>query len=136
MHQRGGTITFNLNDPNSRRLDYRRVEALANKANISLRTGCFCNPCSGEIVHNLTKEEMAQAFTSSTPVSFEELYEMARVMSEKYPSAIRISLGIASNFADVYRFMSFLQNLLDRPAAEINILKLESSAHESIRDSA
>ena len=46
--RRGATISFNVNDPSGQRLDYRRIEVLANKANISLRTGCFCNPGSGE----------------------------------------------------------------------------------------
>ncbi|GAB4451866.1 MAG: aminotransferase class V-fold PLP-dependent enzyme [Anaerolineae bacterium] len=134
--QRGGTITFNLNDPDGRRLDYRRIEALANQAGISLRTGCFCNPGTGELAHNLTRDEMAQVFQSPTAVSFEELFEMARVMSDKYPSAIRVSLGVASNFADVYRFMAFLHGLLNRPATEINALKLEPSPHDTQRDSA
>jgi len=136
MQARGGTITFNLNDPDGQRLDYRRVEFLANQANISLRTGCFCNPGSGEIIHNLTREEMAEVFSSPTPISYEELFDMARVMSDKYPSAIRISLGVASNFADVYRFISFLHNLLDRPASEINAMTLASLPYNTLRDSA
>ena len=41
---RGGTLTFNLYDPQGHLLDYRRVEELAAKEGISLRTGCFCNP--------------------------------------------------------------------------------------------
>jgi selenocysteine lyase/cysteine desulfurase len=136
LHQRGGTISFSLEDSEGKRLDYRRVEALANKANISLRTGCFCNPGTGEIVHKLTREEMAQVFNQATPMSFEYFFDWASRMHNRSPSTIRISLGIASNFADVYRFMGFLQSLLDRPAAEINALEIEPSAHDSIRDSA
>jgi molybdenum cofactor sulfurtransferase len=136
LEQRGGTITFNLNDPDNQRLDFRRVEHLANQANISLRTGCFCNPGTGEIAHNITREEMAQVFGSPTPVSFEELYEMARATSGKHPSSIRISLGVASNFADVYRFMGFLHSLLNRPANEINSIKIQAPSHDSLRDSA
>jgi molybdenum cofactor sulfurtransferase len=40
---RGGTVTFNLYDPQGHLLDYRRIEELAGEEGISLRTGCFCN---------------------------------------------------------------------------------------------
>jgi len=69
-------------------------------------------------------------------MSFEHFFEWASSQHGRSPSTIRISLGIASNFADVFRFMSFLQELLNRPASEINALTLEPSAHDTIRDSA
>ena len=106
MEGRGGTISFSLDDPEGSRLDYRKVESLANRENISLRTGCFCNPGSGEIVHNLTKEEMAQAFNRPTSLSFDEFFDWARNEHGRNPSTIRVSIGIVTNFADVYRLMS------------------------------
>src|ERR1700722_8582756 len=51
---RGGTVTLNLYDPHGHLLDYRRVEELAGAENISLRTGCFCNPGAGETAEGLT----------------------------------------------------------------------------------
>ena len=45
---RGGTIALNFYDPDGHLLDYRRVEELAGRQGISLRTGCFCNPGVGE----------------------------------------------------------------------------------------
>ena len=136
LNQRGGTISFSLDDSQGRRLDYRRVEALANQANISLRTGCFCNPGTGEIVHQLTKKEMAQVFSRPTPMSFDHFFDWASRQHGRSPSTIRISVGVASNFADVYRFMSFLHSLLDRPATEINTLQLDPPTHDTTRDSA
>lgn len=136
LDQRGGTISFSLDDPDGKRLDYRSVEGLANQANISLRTGCFCNPGTGEIVHELTKAEMAQVFSQATPMSFEHFFDWASRVHGRSPSTIRISLGIASNFADVYRFMGFLESLLDRSAAEINAITLETPAYNFSRDSA
>ena len=62
MENRGGTISFCLDDPDGNRFDFRKIEALAYQEKISLRTGCFCNPGTGEIVHNLTREEMALVF--------------------------------------------------------------------------
>jgi hypothetical protein len=34
------------------------------------------------------------------------------------PSATRISVGVASNFADVYRFMCFIQSFAGRRTAD------------------
>ncbi|MCB0114511.1 MAG: aminotransferase class V-fold PLP-dependent enzyme, partial [Caldilineaceae bacterium] len=42
--RRGGTITMNFVDANGEVFDVERIEELANVLNISLRTGCFCNP--------------------------------------------------------------------------------------------
>lgn len=45
---RGGTVTFTMHDPMGRAIDDRRVEELANRVNISLRTGCFRKPGAGD----------------------------------------------------------------------------------------
>ncbi len=49
MRERGGTVTMNLYDPAGDFIDHRLVEARANREQISLRTGCFCNPGGGEL---------------------------------------------------------------------------------------
>ena len=124
---RGGTIAFNVEASDGTRFDYRRVEMLGNKANISLRTGCFCNPGSGEIAHQLTQDEMAQIFSSKEAIPFDDLYELVQEQFQKYPSTIRISVGIATNFNDVYTFMAFLEQFKNRPAAEINALPINKT---------
>ena len=43
-------------------IDHRIVEQHANAANISLRTGCFCNPGGGEIALGLTGTELSSCF--------------------------------------------------------------------------
>ena len=136
MDRRGGTIAFSFDDPNGRHLDHRQVEALASEANISLRTGCFCNPGAGEIAHDLTAEDMAQAFSRPSPLSFQEFYHLARTGFGKNPSTIRISVGLVTNFSDVYRFMGFAETFRDRTASEIEALDLVRPAHGPQRDSA
>ena len=79
---------------------------------------------------------MAQVFTQATPMSFEHFFEWASRTHGRSPSTLRISLGLASNFADVYRFMGFLHSLLDRSAGEINALPAPTSTHSTLRDSA
>ena len=133
---RGGTISFALDDPEGTRLDFRKVEALANRENISLRTGCFCNPGTGEIVHNLTRDEMAQVFNRPEPVSFENFCDWSLREYGRNPSTIRISLGIASNFNDVYRFMRFLAGFVDQPDANIQKVQVEHPIYDLLRDSA
>lgn len=134
--ERGGTISFSLDDPEGVRLDYRKVEALANRENISLRTGCFCNPGTGEIVHNLSQNEMAQAFNRPEPMSFDFFFDWARREHGRNPSTLRISVGIASNFADIYRFMAFLASFIDKPEAAIQKVQVEYPIYNLTRDSA
>jgi len=116
---RGGTIAFTLCDPAGEEFDFRRVEAAAAERLISLRTGCFCNPGDGEVAHHLGREEMACYFTGAAPSSFYEFYDLLHVATGKTPSTIRVSLGLASNFADVYTFVRFLEEFRDRRAAEL-----------------
>lgn len=134
LEKRGGTIAFSLLDSKGRFFDYRRVEMLANHVNISLRTGCFCNPGTGEIAHNLTRDEMASCFAGD-PLSFEQLFELAQ-KDGKSPSAIRISVGLVTNFADVYRFMRFIATFVNREVDEINSLPVRAKSDALRRDTA
>ncbi|MFN3980596.1 MAG: aminotransferase class V-fold PLP-dependent enzyme [Caldilinea sp.] len=116
---RGGTIAFTLVDPTGEPFDFRRVEAAAGARKISLRTGCFCNPGDGEIAHHLSREEMACYFTGKAPSSFYEFYDLLHTATGKTPSTIRVSLGLASNFADAYTFVQFLTEFVDQRADEL-----------------
>lgn len=120
--QRGGTIAFNFYDPDGQMLADRRIEELANAANISLRTGCFCNPGAGEIAHSLTSQEMCAVFARGKPMSFSEL---SLFMQErgKSISAIRISVGLATTFEDAYCFMSFAERLRDETMTSLGPLE-------------
>lgn len=133
---RGGTIAFALSDPTGEDFDFRRVEAAAAEHKISLRTGCFCNPGDGEIVHGLQAEDMARYFTETPPTSYYEFYDLVHVASGKTPSAIRVSLGLASNFADIYTFVNFLREFLDRRAVELPWAPEPTLAAVRQRDSA
>jgi len=116
---RGGTIAFFVRDPDGRVVDDQRIEELANRARISLRTGCFCNPGAGEVAHGLGPGEMARWFGREDAMSFLELRDRLSLEHGRVLSAVRISVGVATNFADVYRFLCFLQQFADRTAAEI-----------------
>jgi molybdenum cofactor sulfurtransferase len=118
--ERGGTVTFSMYDRNGRRIDDLRVEQLANQAGVSLRTGCFCNPGASEAAHRLGPEHMRRWFGRGEPMSYFDLRDRIRVEHGRLASAIRISVGVATNFADAYRFLCFLQGFADRSVADIN----------------
>jgi selenocysteine lyase/cysteine desulfurase len=133
---RGGTVTFVMRDRDGRPVDDRRVEELANEADISLRTGCFCNPGAGEVAHGLGAREMRRWFERDEPMSFSDLREQLRTEFDVLVAAIRVSVGVATTFGDVYRLLCFLQSFVNRTVEEIGHLELESDHCRVVRDSA
>ena len=118
LESRGATIAFNLLDPDGRGFDIRGVEARANEARLSLRTGCFCNPGAGETAYGLSAEQIGGFFHDPDGMTFDELRQRIRERFGLEVGAVRVSTGIASNFADVHAFESFLRRFLDRAATE------------------
>jgi selenocysteine lyase/cysteine desulfurase len=112
--ERGGTISLNLYDADGTIFDYRLVEALANKVNISIRTGCFCNPGAGELAMGIEGEELQQALANEERVTFEQLV-IAMTANGEHDAvgAIRISVGLATNFHDVFHLVQFLKSFLN-----------------------
>jgi selenocysteine lyase/cysteine desulfurase len=133
---RGGTVSFQIHDRDGRPIDDRRIEELANNAGISLRTGCFCNPGAGEIAHGLGVSDMRQWFARARPMSFLELRDHLMREHDILVGAVRISVGVASSFTDVYRFMSFVQGFADRTVADIGRIESASDNCRFVRDSA
>jgi molybdenum cofactor sulfurtransferase len=117
---RGGTITFSMRDRDGLPVDDLRVQELANEANISLRTGCFCNPGAAEAAHHLSRDDLRRWFGRRDAVSYLEFRDQVRRRHDQFPSAIRISFGVASNFADADRLVAFLQEFVDRSVAELD----------------
>ena len=109
---RGGTISLNFYDPEGMIIDYRRIEQRANDKKISLRSGCFCNPGAGETALGLTETELECALEEQQRMSLPELM----IVLGRVIGALRISVGLASNFTDVYRFMQFARTFIDQPA--------------------
>lgn len=107
--RRGGTIAFNFLHPDGRVVDERFVDMVAAAHNISIRTGCFCNPGAGEAAFSLSRDTLLRAEFDDemTPDDYMTLVGMPT------GGAVRVSLGLATNFADVYRFMSFATQFRD-----------------------
>ena len=106
--RRGGTITFNLYDRHNRAIDHRDVEQRANAAGISLRTGCFCNPGGGEIALGITGSELSSCFRQPEHETRLTIEDFRLCIDGKSTGAVRVSLGLASNVADVDAFTDFV----------------------------
>lgn len=111
---RGGTIALNFFDPDSVIFDHQLVEQLAGAVNISLRTGCFCNPGAGELALNIEPEQAKTLFANSARMTYEQ-YAMAVVSSGNHDGigAVRLSVGLATNFKDVYQLVQFAKSFLN-----------------------
>lgn len=112
MEMRGGTIAFNLLDPQGELVDFRMVEQRANDAGISLRTGFFCNPGAAEFAFEYPDEDAFRCIKTLTPETF-NIQVFGDCMSDHAMGAIRVSLGIASVPADVERLMDVLCTFRD-----------------------
>jgi len=104
---RGGTLALNFFTASGEAIDHRLIEREANKVNISLRTGCFCNPGAGEIALGISKPELVACFNPQADRL--TLDDFRLCIDGKNSGAVRISLGLVSNFADVYRLLQFFQ---------------------------
>lgn len=111
---RGGTVTMNFYDAQGRALDHREIERRANAQNISLRTGCFCNPGGGEIALGITGTELSQCFRQPGHESRFTIDDFRMCVDGKSSGAVRVSVGLVSNLQDVETFLGFARNLLAR----------------------
>jgi selenocysteine lyase/cysteine desulfurase len=110
MRDRGGTVALNLLDAGGRVVDYRRVEAAACEAGVSLRGGCFCNPGAAEHAFGFTVEASARCFGAASRGGF-DLDRLRACLGGAPVGAIRISLGMANVEADVQRVVGMLTEL-------------------------
>jgi selenocysteine lyase/cysteine desulfurase len=131
---RGGTITLNFYDPDEHLLDYRRIEEMATAENISLRTGCFCNPGAGEWAEELTADDMRAGLAEAADMTLPRFVQLIQHRGNKSAGAIRISVGLATNFADVYRFMQFAASFRDHTNPTIGEVTFDIEGCRVVRD--
>ncbi len=131
---RGGTVTLNFYDPDGRLLDYRRVEELASAQRISLRTGCFCNPGAGEAAEGLTESDILAGLETGADMTLPRFLQVVQHRGGKSAGAIRVSLGVVSNFADVDAFLEFAAGFLDQTHLTIGDVTFDIDSCRVIRD--
>jgi molybdenum cofactor sulfurtransferase len=111
--KRGGAVTANFFDQTGKPIDHRYIEAEANKHNISLRTGCFCNPGAGEVALGFSKPELAACFSQPGHEQRLSLDDFRICIDGHSSGAVRVSVGLVSNFDDVQAFLKFSESLLN-----------------------
>ena len=112
--RRGGTLAFNFYDALENIIDHREVERRAGGRNISLRSGCFCNPGAGELALGLSRGELEKCFAKSLRMTREDL---RLCIDPKATGAVRVSFGLASNFADAHALVAFAATLTEGASA-------------------
>jgi selenocysteine lyase/cysteine desulfurase len=132
--QRGGTIALNFYDPDGHLLDYRRVEELGARERLSMRTGCFCNPGAGEMAEGLTESDMLAGLDAGGDLTLPRFLQVIQHRGGKSAGAIRVSLGVASNFADAYRFLQFAASFRDQTRLSIGLVSFDIESCRMIRD--
>ncbi len=131
---RGPIVTMNFYDPAGHLLDYRRVEELAGEQGISVRTGCFCNPGAGETAEGITDEDVMAALATASEMTLPRFVQLITHRGGKSAGAIRASFGIASNFADADRFLTFAASLRDQTRLTMGEVTFDIESCRVIRD--
>ncbi|KAI0090817.1 PLP-dependent transferase [Irpex rosettiformis] len=96
----GSVISLIFLAPTEGMLPLSFIEYAAAAQNISLRTGCMCNPGGAAALLGL-REDMDRLYCGVTMKQFEQ-----HVGHEL--GVVRISLGLATNFQDVFRVLRFV----------------------------
>jgi len=81
------------------------IESVAVSYNISLRTGCMCNPGGAAALLGI-QDQMEHLYHGVTLKDFE------RIVGHEL-GVVRISLGLASNFQDVWKVVAFASSFAD-----------------------
>jgi len=108
--RRGGTIQVNFFDREGALFSCYELEKLANAERISLRAGCHCNPGAREAALGFTREDLEVCFRDKDRMTFEQFLH---AIDGKTTGALRASIGLASNFADVYAYVQFARTFID-----------------------
>lgn len=112
---RGGTIIFNVFDQNNKIYPIKEIELFANSHNISLRTGCFCNPGIDELNCAIGSDGISDFFSKYTTGNNCDVMEFLGINRGN----IRISFGLVSNFNDTKALLDMLSGLLDKDCQNI-----------------
>ena len=118
LDDRGGTITLNLLDPAGGAISPPGGASGGQGSHLPAH-GLLLQPRRGETTYAIPGDLMRSFFVGSEGLYFNQLVE---IMQDRYNisvSAIRVSVGLATNFADVYRLLAFFACFQDRSCADI-----------------
>lgn len=111
----GGTLIMSIYDVEGFGYPYAEFEEYANKFNISIRSGCFCNPGIDEISNCITTEALTDYFTHRDAGNCDDVMNFLNKMR----GATRVSVGIATTKKDLDTFVDFIKSIKDKTVKEI-----------------
>lgn len=115
------------------------ISKLAAAHGISLRTGCVCNPGGAAALRGSEAQQKMQTVEAVFLDSHGGVLphhttkvDMQRDMEEVWSvvggmdglGVVRISLGLANNFDDIWRLVAWARTLLDEPERERRLARL------------
>ncbi len=112
---RGGNIIVNFFDSDGHLIPFELIENKTNSKNISIRSGCFCNPGIDEINNCITNDEISKYFVSRDKGDY---YDMIKFLG-KMRGATRISVGIATVESDLNKFVDLIKFLKDKIISDL-----------------
>jgi selenocysteine lyase/cysteine desulfurase len=124
---RGATIQMNFFDRDGERIECYTTERLASAERISLRAGCHCNPGAREAALDFTKDDLEACFADKDTITFDQF---RRQILGKTTGALRLSIGLATNFADIERYLKFARTFLDKTRVELPPAKVSAGCTE------
>jgi selenocysteine lyase/cysteine desulfurase len=113
---RGGTVAFNVVGHDGRVVPYWLVEERARDLRVAFRGGCFCNPGAAEAAFGFHREAAARCLRAARRDGF-TIQRFAACMTadgDLAVGAVRASLGLANNDADVWRAIEVVASFIDR----------------------
>lgn len=121
----GSATAFNVFTPEGKVVDARIVGKTARENNVSVRTGCFCNPGAGEHYFHYNAEKESESIGDFLGGKI-KLEEFPGCSGGSTGGAVRASLGIATIKEDIDTLISVLSSMRDCPE-NINDQKVETS---------
>ena len=88
------------------------------------------------LFRSLTEEDMLAGAAGGPDMTLPRFMQVIQHRGGKSAGAIRVSLGIVSNFADVYRFVQFASGLKDQTRLTIGEVTFDIESCRVIRDGA
>ena len=112
---RGGTVAFNVLAADGAVVPYWVVEERARAFGVAFRAGCFCNPGAAEAAFGFDRDAAARCLHAAADGGF-TVRRFAECMTRDRDVAVgamRASLGMANNDADMRRAIDVVESFLD-----------------------
>ncbi|GIL77285.1 hypothetical protein Vretifemale_6749, partial [Volvox reticuliferus] len=100
----GPTVSFNLLRPDGSWVGHAEVARLAAMHGLHLRTGCFCNPGACAQWLGLSAEDVIRHHRAG-----HVCWDEHDLVDGRPTGAVRVSLGAASSFTDVYALLKLVR---------------------------